>query len=396
MSLLRQLQHLHCGNPGAAELALTPRLPVSAPPSSAHGDAAFRRHDPAWRRLPKVDLHCHIDGALRVATIRDLAREKGLPLPSEDLDVLRTHVQVPTSCSSLVDFLRVFQFFYPFLEGPGAMERAIYELCEDQAADGVVYFEGRFAPVLQATNGAALDEIVRAVVRGAEAGARDFGVECGILLCCYRTESPESSIATVKAAEKFRGTVVGVDLAGDESFPIEDHAAAFALARSLGIRTTIHAGEATGSEAVRAALDIGGARRIGHGVRIADDSELLARTRGDGICVECCLTSNLQTCSVPDLAAHPFASYLRGGIAATLNTDDPGVSGITLSHEYGLAEQAWNLTRAELLESTLHGVEHSFADDAVKSRVRRRIETAWAEFVTAAPSISDATASGNS
>lgn len=350
---------------------------TASPPGPRHGDAAFRRHDETWRRRPKVDLHCHIDGAMRVTTLRDLAREKGIALPSHDLDVLRDYVQVPASCASLVDFLRVFEFFYPFLEGPGAMERAIYELCEDQAADGVVYFEGRFAPVLQARSGAALEEIVRAVVRGAEAGARDFGVECGILLCCYRTESPESSLATVRAAEKFRGTVVGVDLAGDEAFPIEPHAEAFTLAKRLGIRTTIHAGEATGSEAVRAALDLGGARRIGHGVRIAEDPELLGRAKGDGICVECCLTSNLQTRSVPSLDSHPFADYLRGGIAATLNTDDPGVSGITLSHEYALAERQWALSDAELRTATLHAADHAFADDAVKARIRTRIETEW-------------------
>lgn len=333
----------------------------------------------SMRKFPKIDLHCHIDGALRVATLRDLAGKKGVKLPTEDLDELAKYVQVSPSCRSLGDFLKTFEFFYPFLMGPEPMERAMYELCEDMARDGVVYFEGRFAPVLQAKEHdsegpvALMDEVTRAVVRGALAGRRDFGIECGVILCCYRPESPESSLATVKLAEKYRGVVVGVDLAGDESkFPLAIHSEAFRAARGMRHNITVHAGEAGGADSVRDALDLGHARRVGHGVRLQDDEGLMDRIRGEGVCIECCLTSNLQTCSVPTIAEHPFPMFRRRGIAATINTDDPGVSAITLSHEYALARSAFELTDEELLDVTMTACEHSFAEASTKARVRDR------------------------
>ncbi|MBL4888705.1 MAG: adenosine deaminase [Candidatus Lindowbacteria bacterium] len=336
-----------------------------------------------FQKLPKVDLHCHIDGALRVATIRDLAKEKNAALPTEDLQELAKYVQVPESCRSLGDFLKTFDFFYPFLMGEGPMERAMYELCEDMAKDGVLYFEGRFAPILQTNKNTpdragVMDRITAAVVRGAEAGMRDFGVECGIILCCYRSETPESSIATVELADKHRGMVVGIDLAGDEhNFPIESHAAAFSRAEEMELQVTIHAGEASGSESVRSALDIGKAKRIGHGVRIKDDEELQGRIRDEGICVECCLTSNLQTCTVADLSEHPFPRFREQGICATINTDDPGVSGISLSYEYDVASRAFDYDKEDLMSITLDAMDHAFTDQNVKERIKSKIVAGW-------------------
>lgn len=306
----------------------------------------------------------------------ELADQLGIPLPSSDPRQLARHVQVDRDCRSLVDFLKRFEVFYPLLPHAVTQERIAYELCEDCARDNVIYFETRFAPSLAANEKFSMDDAVLAALEGLRRGQRDFGVRCGLILCCYRSIDLAGNLATVRLAQKYRDQgVIGIDLAGDEkNFPASAHADAFALARRYELPITIHAGEAGPAENIREAVFDHGATRIGHGVALAQDDELLRRVRDRGTVLECCLTSNLQTCSVPALAAHPFRKFLDNQLRVTLNTDDPAISNITLSDEFELAAREFRLTPPEvrgLLENAARG---AFTEESERQALIHRLQ----------------------
>lgn len=328
-------------------------------------------------RMPKVDLHCHLDGAVRVETVRDLAKAQGIRLPSEDLDVLKRHVQVSTDCRSLTEFLSAFEFFYPMLRSPAAMERIAYELCEDCARDNIRYVEMRFAPLLQATPQFPMPEVVRAALRGLEKGTKQFGVRGGLILCFLRGASMESARETLNVAKEFFGRgVVGIDLAGDEVRYRDDlaYAPLFQEAHEAGIPITLHAGEADGPHRIRDAVTRCHARRIGHGVHLIEDEALLDQVARTGIVLEVCLTSNVQTQAVSDYESHPVREFLRRGAAVTLNTDDRGVSAITLTHEFNIAAGRLGLRLGDLVKIVMAGVDAAFLPDAGKRALRADIK----------------------
>lgn len=330
--------------------------------------------------LPKIDLHLHLDGALRVETIAELARARGCPLPTYDPCRLRRFVQVGPRCRSVREFLATFRYFYPLLSDGEALERVAYELCETEAADGVVYFETRFAPVLLAAGRFTMEDAVRAVLRGLRRGTRAFGGSARLILCCYRSAPPASSVATVCLARKYRDRgVAGVDIAGDErSYPVAPHQAAFDLAHRAGLPVTIHAGEGGPPANVREALFVQKAHRLGHAVHMAEDADLVAYVRDHAIPVEMCLTSNLQTRVVRRIEQHPFRRFLDAGVRVTLNADDPGVSRITLSDEYRLAVRAFGLSVGELGRVVGNAAEGSFLPDRERRSLRRRIDLEYA------------------
>jgi adenosine deaminase len=326
-----------------------------------------------FRSLPKLDLHLHLDGAVRPSTLAALARDAGLAWPPDGEERCR----VPASCRSLAEFLRTFEFFLPALGSARALRRAARELCEAQHADGVIYFEARFCPGLWLDAGLSPDDAVAGALDGLREGAAATGVRWGLILCGSRTHDPRVTAAAVRLArERARDGVVGVDIAGDERFPASPHASAFAEARRAGVPITMHAGEAGPAANVREAMEMG-AVRIGHGVRAGDDPAVLAEARRRGVTFEMCLTSNLQTCSVARVEDHPFRHFLREGVRVTLNTDDPGVQGSTLSQDYELAERAFGLAPADFRRILLNSVEASFAPPGVRAELRRRVEEAW-------------------
>src|SRR5213593_1695884 len=237
-----------------------------------------------FKSLPKIDLHLHLDGAIRVPTIAELGEELCVKLPTYDPKELARFVQVGRDCRSLTDFLKRFEVFYGILPFAKTQERIAYELCEDCARDNVIYFETRFAPCLACSERFTMEDAVVAALEGLRRGQRDFGVRCGLILCCYRPASPAESVKTVKLAHKYRDRgVCGIDLAGDElHFSATPHAGAFALARKLEIPITIHAGEGEHAENIREAVFDHGATRIGHGVALQRDPELLKRVRDRG------------------------------------------------------------------------------------------------------------------
>ncbi len=322
-------------------------------------------------KLPKADLHCHLDGSVRTSTIRDLAKKAGAKLPTEDIEELEKYVRVPESCRSLTDFLACFNFFYDFLKDPEAVERIAYELVEDVSKENVRILEVRFAPPLQEIPGKfSADEVVERALSGLAQGEKDFKVKTGAILCFYRSLSEEQNDATLSALKKYFGKgVVGADLAGDESrYPFSLYQKYFKTARDMGVPLTAHAGEAAGADSIRAALDMG-VRRIGHGTRLKEDAFLVKRVIDERVALEVCLTSNVQTQTVKDYPQHPVKNYFDSGVVITLNTDDRSVSGIDLSYEISKASQVYGFTDEEMIKIILNGFEASFLDDKTKKEI---------------------------
>lgn len=314
---------------------------------------------------------------MRPSTILDLARELKMKLPARNVEELKGYVQVKPTCRSLTEFLSAFDFFYPMLRTPAAVERIAYERCEDCARENIRYAELRFAPILQTAEGFNMEEVVRAALRGARQGQRAFGVRVGLILCFLRGTPFSVSQETIRLAIKFRDRgVAGVDLAGDELRYPQDtlYRAAFRQAVEARVPITMHAGESGGPERIRVALDYCWARRIGHGTHLFQDPELMERARREGIPLEVCVTSNVQTQVASDYEHHPVLDYHRRGLVVTLNTDDPAVSGIDLTHEYEMAVSRLRFTLADLIRVVMNGVDAAFLPDQDRRELRRRMK----------------------
>ncbi len=313
------------------------------------------------RRMPKVELHCHLDGSLRPETMLDLAREAGITLPRQDPDALRNYM-CADNVGGLADYLHRFDTTISILQTSAALERVAYELIEDASRDGLRYIEVRNAPHLNIRGGLSVDEVIAATMRGLSRGERDFGTIARFITCSLRHWDPRRSLEAAEAAVRHKSSgVVGFDLAGAEAeFAAADHAAAFDYARKHFLRVTCHAGEAAGPESVKQALFDCNASRIGHGVRSAEDPDLLDYIRDAGIPLEMCPTSNEQTHAVPSYAQHPLKRYLESGIVTTINTDNRLISGVTLTDEYARVVNELGLTVSELCRCVLNACEASF------------------------------------
>ncbi|MHC4778196.1 MAG: adenosine deaminase [Planctomycetota bacterium] len=318
-----------------------------------------------YRDMPKADLHLHLDGAVRPSTMIELAASTGAGLPTTDPVALSELVTAQPGCSTLSDFLGTFDVFYPLLRTPEALERIAMEAVEDSATDGIVHLEARFAPVLQSRRDFPIESAVKAALKGFSSGLAKTGITGGVILCCYRSESPESSLETVEAAVRFHGEgVVGIDLAGDElNHSAMPHLGAFIRARDAGIPVTVHAGEAGPCANIREAVLLLGARRLGHAVKLVQDEDLLAHVAAEGITLETCLTSNLLTGAVNSLSEHPLRSFLDAGVAVALCTDDPSVCRTTLSREFTMAVDAFGLSRGEVAILAQNSILGSFSGE---------------------------------
>lgn len=286
----------------------------------------------AW---PKAELHVHLDGSLRPATVWELARATRLRLPFESLTELTRHLRVPRRCT-LPQYLEAFQYTVGVMQEREHLQRVAYEFLEDAAADGVRYVEVRFAPSLHQRNGLNMEQVVEAVLEGLQEGQRKHRISARLICCAMRQESPALSEAVAHAAVQYRRAgVVALDLAGPEwGYPAEPHRKAFEYALDHDLHLTLHAGEACCPDNVASALDLG-AQRIGHGTFVCQDQRLLKRVADSKVPLEVCPTSNLQISGfIEDYAAHPVHQYVSAGIVVTLNTDNRLMSNVTLSDEF--------------------------------------------------------------
>lgn len=328
-------------------------------------------------RLPKVDLHLHLDGSVKPETILELALQQGIELPVYDKDALVPHMRVNDECGSLAEYLSKFDFTTKFLQSAEALERVAYEVVEQSAEHNCKYVEVRFAPQLHRNQGLTVEETIHHVVEGLKRGQRQFGVRAGVIAICMRNHAAPSNLEVVRAAAKFVGKgVVAVDLAGDEaSYPPEFFREVFAESRKLGVPVTIHAGEAAGAGNVYEAVANLGAVRIGHGVRLKENASILALVKDRRIPLEMCPISNIQTKAVSCWESYPIREYLEQGLIVTINTDNPSVSGTNITKEYRVLADRFGFTTPELVKLIMNGVEAAFLDESEKLSLKCEMET---------------------
>jgi adenosine deaminase len=312
-------------------------------------------------RLPKAELHVHLDSALRPETMLELARQAKFALPTSDPAALRKFMLVDNA-SSLEDYLARFEYTIPLLQTPEAIERVAHEMVEDAARDGIHYLEVRYCPKLSTRGGLTMEQALEAELRGLARGERDFGVVTRVINCSLRHYPPEVSVAIARLSVAFRDRgVVAFDLAGGEAGrPPAAHQAAFDIAAEGNLGITIHAGEAAGAASIAEAVHRCHADRIGHGTRLYEDPVLRDYLRDRRLLIETNITSNVQTRAVARAADHPVRGYLDAGVVVTLCTDGWLMTGVTLSDEYWLAHTQLGFTRAEIDRCILDGFANAF------------------------------------
>jgi adenosine deaminase len=312
-------------------------------------------------RLPKAELHTHLDSALRPETMVELARAARFELPTTDPDALRRFMLVDDA-GSLEDYLARFEYTIPLLQTPEGIERVSYEMVEDAAHDGLRYLEVRYCPKLSTRGGLTMEQALDAELLGLARGERDFGVVTRVINCSLRHYSPEVSVAIARLSVAYRDRgVVAFDLAGGEAGrPPGKHRAAFDLALDGYLGITVHAGEAAGAESVAEAIHLCHANRIGHGTRIKENRALMDYVRDRRIPVEINITSNVQTRAVAQASAHPVREYFDAGLNVTLCTDGWLMTGVSLSDEYWTAHSELGFTRAEIDRLILNGFASAF------------------------------------
>jgi adenosine deaminase len=326
-------------------------------------------------RLPKAELHVHLDGSLRPETMLELAAEYGRPMPRTEPGALEEYMHV-TDARNLVDYLARFEVTLSVMQTAEALERIAFELAEDLARENVRYAEIRYSPLLHTREGLPLTEAVDAPLRGLQRAAEASGIRTGLIICGIRNMEPETSrdLADLTVAYKNRG-VVAFDLAGAEyNYPAKKHRDAFFTVINKNMAATIHAGEAYGPESIHQALHYCKANRIGHGTRLYEDPDLLEYVRDFRIPVEICLTSNVQTHAVPSFEEHPLRRYYDEGLVLSLNTDNRLMSATTVTEEYWRAHRYLGFTWPELVDIALMSFSSAFLAWEEKQALIREVK----------------------
>ena len=321
-------------------------------------------------RLPKAELHCHLDGSVRPATLLELARDYGVVMPCDDAEALGDFMIV-RGARNLEDYLARFDVTLSVMQTEEALERIAFELAADAAREGVRYLETRYAPVLNVRGGLSLAAAVEAPLRGLARAAREHGVVGRLIICSLRHLDPEVSLELARLAVDYqRHGVAAFDLAGAEwGHSASPHAADFRYAHEHGLPCTCHAGEGAGAESVREAVHVCGAQRIGHATRLIEDETLTRDVEARGLALEICLTSNVQTHATASYETHPLRTYFDRGMNVVLNTDNRLMSGTTLVDEYLHAASSLGFTFDELARIALNGFQSAFLPADERARL---------------------------
>ena len=302
-----------------------------------------------------IDLHAHLDGCITVDIAKKLAALQQITLPAATDEELLSLLSVPDTCENLNDFLKCFDLPLSLLQTEEALEEAVYLILSEMRKDGVIYAELRFAPQFHTQKGMTQETAIQSALRG--------------------SSNQQENMETLDLARRYLtedGGVVAVDLAGAEAlFPTESYKNLFAKAKEYNVPFTIHAGEAGDAEDVKTAIRMG-ASRIGHGVRIAGNEEVIQLVKNSGIFLEMCPTSNRQTRAVEDMFSYPLKNFLEQGLKVTLNTDDPAIERTTLSHEFQYMDSLLNLTEEQKKQLLLNSVEAAFTSGKRKRELKEQ------------------------
>ncbi|MDR3597397.1 adenosine deaminase [Clostridium sp.] len=323
--------------------------------------------------LPKIELHCHLDGSLRPETIIDIAKNEGIEIPSIGISDIQREITAPLECKSLDEYLKTFAIPNLVMQSKESLRRITFELFEDAARENVKYMEVRFAPLLHTLRGLAVEEIIQSVIEGIKDAEGKYDIEGNVILSCMRTMNVDKAFEVVEKGKKFLGKgVVGIDLcASEEEGFCETFIEPIKLAKEYGYRVTIHAGETGIGKNVLEAVQLLGAERIGHGVFIKDCDEAYKIVKEREITLEMCPTSNVQTKAVNCFTEHPIYDFHKDGIKVTLNTDNRTVSNTDMTKECSIIIDEFNINYEEYKQIYFNSVEACFADFDTKEKLKK-------------------------
>lgn len=319
-----------------------------------------------------TDIHLHLDGSMSVEMIKELARTQDMPLPYTD-DELKNLLQVSEDCSDLNEYLEKFPFPLLFLQTKEGLSKSVELLCEELHECGVIYAEIRYAPQLHCDQGMTQRDAIEAAIDG----TKNSPIPVRLILCCMRgDDNHEKNVETVNLAAEYLDKGVGaIDIAGAEAlFPTENFADLFELARQKNIPFTIHAGEAAGPASVYKALEFG-ARRIGHGVQSEQDEKLMEKHKNEGIILECCPTSNINTAIFKSFEEFPYRTFMEKGVRFTINSDNMSVSNTNVKKEFIALNNVFSIKRTEMLQLLNNSIDAAFITDAEKTQLKKKIQT---------------------
>lgn len=317
--------------------------------------------------IPKIELHCHLDGSISLKTILELLKEEGRMMTEAEV---KNQIQAPDDCSSLAEYLEKFDLPVSLLQTTHGLETAAYDLARSAAGENVKYIEVRFAPVFSMTKGLKIPQIIEAVQKGLQRAQEDFGIYSGIIVCAMRHLDMQTNINMLhEAMELYGAGVVGCDIAGDEKPHTNlEYKEFFDEARRLGIPFTIHSGECGNAVNIHEAIELG-ARRVGHGIAMMNHEDIIRECVSNHIGVEMCPISNMQTKAVREFLKYPFPLFYKEGVLLSINTDNRTVSNTTCEKEWKMLSRIYDFTMDDVNKIYRDSVEVSFASDDIKEKL---------------------------
>ena len=316
------------------------------------------------KRMPKIELHCHLDGSLSREFIEKRLKRS----------VSEKELSVSDDCSDLVEYLEKFDLPLECLQDEAGLTEAGYDVLKTMSRENIIYAEIRFAPLLSVTEEIGTRQVIQALLKGLEKGKKDFGVEYNVIVCAMRHHSMEQNYEMIKIASEFLGKgVCAADLAGAEAqYPMAEFMELFHKVRELGMPFTIHAGECGNPKNIEDALTAG-AGRIGHGIAMKGEQGIQEIVKKYHIGIEMCPISNLQTKAVNSTEEYPIREFLNTGLLVTINTDNRTVSNTSMTKELKFVQEAYGISDEEVRVMMKNAIEVSFAGEEVKGKLRERI-----------------------
>ena len=331
----------------------------------------MKNFDPKYNNIPKTEIHCHLEGAIRTQTIIDIAREYNLKLPSYEVDELDRHVKVYDQMQNLEAVLRAFAIFQNSITSPKIVERIAWELFEDAAKQNIKLFEARFSPDWAFhVHDLDWDACLEGLLHAKERAEREFDMAIGYIAITSRSRGPESCVKTVDWSIRHREHILAIDLADSErDFPLRDFAPSVRKAKDAGLKITIHTGEDTPASFIRETMELTSPDRIGHGIHAIEDLQVVELIKERGVTLEVNPWSNYLTNSVRAIEEHPLKKLFDLGVKVTINSDDPEVLETNLNNEYRIAHEILGMSMAEIATCNRYACEASFLPDEAKRRI---------------------------
>ena len=328
--------------------------------------------------LPKIDLHCHLDGSVRPQTMLDIALQQGLPLPSDDINAITSLMIAPQTCQNLDEYLMRFELPLSVMQTQTSIERIAFEVFEDAAQENVKYLELRFAPLLHLRDGLNLDQVIGSAIKGMKQAEKRYDINGNFILSVIRTMEKDSINELIDVGANYLNKgVIAFDLAGSEpSGFCAEFVPYVHKALDKGYQITIHAGEQGDGQNVHDAVSLLSAKRIGHGIGINNHAGAYDLVKHKAIVLESCPSSNMQTKAVSELSHHPINAFYKDGILITINTDNRTVSNTTMSKEVAKVMEEFTLSRKDYFAIYKISIEQSFACESVKQHLLTFLESA--------------------